>query len=208
MTKRIMAKKETARTHRNAKLWLAEALQVLKTEGIDKVSIEALAKRLGITKGTFYYIFKDRRELLDALLEYYYETYTERYVELANSLEGAPHERFHALIARSIGENVTEYDKAFRIWALKDEKAAELYQRIDAERYRIFKGFFVEHGFSEQDAHVRSEFFLYYYIGALLFDARETSQEEYLYYATRVTEILFSPVLVHIHPRPEAKEQP
>lgn len=193
MTKRIMAKKETARTSRNAQLWLGEALNVLRDEGVEKVSIEYLAKRLGITKGTFYYIFKDRRELLDALLEYYYEAYTQRYVELANSLEGTPLQRFHALLDRSIHEGITDLDKAFRIWALKDEKAAALFKRIDEARYQMIKTFFTDHGFDEMETRVRSEVFLYYYIGALLFDDRETPNDEYLFYAKRVSEILFAP---------------
>src|SRR5262245_65466151 len=49
--------------------WVEAGLAELSRGGIDGVRIEVLAKTLGVTKGGFYRRFKDRRALLDALLE-------------------------------------------------------------------------------------------------------------------------------------------
>jgi len=49
--------------------WVEAALAELAQGGIDRVRVEVLAKALGVTKGGFYRRFKDRRALLDALLE-------------------------------------------------------------------------------------------------------------------------------------------
>jgi AcrR family transcriptional regulator len=49
--------------------WVATGLAELARGGIDGVRVEVLAERLGITKGGFYRRFKDRRALLDAMLE-------------------------------------------------------------------------------------------------------------------------------------------
>ena len=49
--------------------WVATGLAELARGGVDGVRVEVLAERLGITKGGFYRRFKDRRALLDAMLE-------------------------------------------------------------------------------------------------------------------------------------------
>ena len=49
--------------------WVTAGLAELAIGGIDGVRVEVLAERLGVTKGGFYRRFKDRRTLLDAMLE-------------------------------------------------------------------------------------------------------------------------------------------
>ena len=48
--------------------WIDFALQRLTEEGIDKVTITGLARELSVTKGSFYWHFKDRDDLLQAML--------------------------------------------------------------------------------------------------------------------------------------------
>ena len=49
--------------------WVETGLAELGRAGIEGVRVEVLAVRLGVTKGGFYRRFKDRRALLDAMLE-------------------------------------------------------------------------------------------------------------------------------------------
>lgn len=49
--------------------WTALALTVLADEGLSAIGIEPLAKRGGATKGSLYWHFKSREELLAATLE-------------------------------------------------------------------------------------------------------------------------------------------
>ncbi len=62
--------------------WLAKALDVLAEEGIGAVCIEPVAKALGVTKGSFYWHFQDRDELVERLLEYWETERTDRLVDL------------------------------------------------------------------------------------------------------------------------------
>ncbi len=48
------------------KSWLDAALQALASGGIDKVRVESLAKKLGVTNGSFYWQLKD-------IEQFYYE---------------------------------------------------------------------------------------------------------------------------------------
>ena len=50
--------------------WLKAALNQC-TAGIDTVKVAPLAEQLGVTTGSFYWHFKNRRELLEAMLEYW-----------------------------------------------------------------------------------------------------------------------------------------
>ena len=49
--------------------WVTAGLAELAKGGIDGVRVEVLAERLGVTKGGFYRRFRDRRALLNAMLE-------------------------------------------------------------------------------------------------------------------------------------------
>ncbi len=68
-----MAQASRAKQDRSARLdadaWIAAAFDALAEGGIDAVRVEPLATALGITKGSFYWHFADRRALLDAMLE-------------------------------------------------------------------------------------------------------------------------------------------
>ena len=56
--------------------WVAAAFRLLGRRGIAAVGVEPLAKALGVTKGSFYWHFTDRRALLQALLAYWEERET------------------------------------------------------------------------------------------------------------------------------------
>ena len=61
-----MVQEKTERLTRDA--WLKAALS-LCVAGIDKLKVAPLAEYLGVTTGSFYWHFKNRRELLEALLD-------------------------------------------------------------------------------------------------------------------------------------------
>src|ERR671910_2473019 len=56
--------------------WVEAARAVMAEGGIDAVAVEPLARRLGVTKGSFYWHFKDRRALLETTLERWEEEST------------------------------------------------------------------------------------------------------------------------------------
>ena len=49
--------------------WIKGAFAILAEHGPAGLRVEVLAKRLDVTKGSFYWHFKDRRDLLDAVLD-------------------------------------------------------------------------------------------------------------------------------------------
>ena len=57
--------------------WLARALEVLGKKGAGELTIESLARRLGVTKGSFYWHFKDRADFFRQLIEFWDENFTQ-----------------------------------------------------------------------------------------------------------------------------------
>jgi AcrR family transcriptional regulator len=153
--------------------WIEAGLKEIGRGGVAQVRVEVLAERLGVTKGGFYRRFKDRRALLDALLE----TWTrgriaaiEQQTTLGN--ESAV-ERLKALI-RLYSERVNPegmaIELAIRQWARSDRGAAKAVARVDAERLRGVEQLYVRMGLSEADARARAVLFYAFIFGqALIF---------------------------------------
>jgi AcrR family transcriptional regulator len=116
--------------------WIAAALAVLRIEGIDGVRIEVLARRLHITKGSFYHHFKDRDELYAAMLDQWRGRLT---VDVIDEIERIvdPRERFRQVmhVPYDVDRADRDIDLAVMLWARRDPRAAEVLQ--DADRLRI-----------------------------------------------------------------------
>ena len=48
--------------------WVAMALDVLVSDGVERVKVLALAEQMGVSRSSFYWYFKSRQDLLDTLL--------------------------------------------------------------------------------------------------------------------------------------------
>jgi AcrR family transcriptional regulator len=77
--------------------WETAALDALAETGVAGVAIEPLARRLGVTKGSFYWHFTDRDALLAASLRRWEQSYTERIIAALADV-GEPRERLRRLI--------------------------------------------------------------------------------------------------------------
>ena len=65
---------ESSGQHLSREDWILEALKVMDREGIHGVKISALAESLGVTKGSFYWHFKSREDLLAGILSFWAES--------------------------------------------------------------------------------------------------------------------------------------
>ena len=63
----------TERAPLDRSAWIEAAIDLIATEGVAGLRIETLARKLRVTKGSFYWHFRDRRALQRALLEHWRE---------------------------------------------------------------------------------------------------------------------------------------
>jgi AcrR family transcriptional regulator len=77
--------------------WTGAALDALARDGLRAVAVEPLAERLGATKGSFYWHFRDRNALLEAAVTQWERTATDELIARLEELPEAP-ERAHATV--------------------------------------------------------------------------------------------------------------
>lgn len=157
--------------------WLAKALDVLTNEGFAAVRIERLAKALGVTKGSFYWHFKDHRDLLDGILAYWAEELTENVVEMVNQAHGDAKQRLLTLMAILSDEKFGRHEAAIRAWSTHDRAAAAVVKKVDQQRLATIRKLFRQMGFRGDQVEMRTRLFAYYYVAESSIRDRESDQE-------------------------------
>ena len=69
--------------------WIIAALRAASRQGVSGIAVEPLAKSLGATKGSFYWHFRDRGELVMAALERWEREGTEAVIATLSPLDDA-----------------------------------------------------------------------------------------------------------------------
>ncbi len=120
--------------------WVEEGLRALAAGGPDAVRVEALAKRLGVTKGGFYGAFADRDALLDAMLDAWERESTDEVLELVEAEGGDPKTRIQrAGVLTFSDDRLLPIDLAVRDWARRDEAVAARLRRVDNRRMALLR---------------------------------------------------------------------
>jgi len=156
--------------------WLDAARQALIEEGTAGVEVNKLAKRLGVSRGGFYWFFESRDQLLDALIAYWADTSTtlfERILDPANR-DGA--REFHQLIDLWIEESDYDpkWDGAVRDWARTSARVLKAVRTVDDRRIGIIEKVFHDLGYTGQDALVRARVTYYHQVGYYAMGVRES----------------------------------
>jgi len=170
--------------------WLSEALEVLRESGIDHVKVEPLAKRLGVTKGSFYWHFKDRADLLRALPEHWAKSQTEPVIAHAQSIDGGPVEKMRAVLEFLAREDPDRYDNAMRAWAQFDSDVADAVAAIDTRRMAYAGELFKQAGLPAEEAAFRARLWYFYDVGEHITGDTPTDTAERLRRAERRLAIL------------------
>ncbi|NEW07390.1 TetR family transcriptional regulator [Paenibacillus sp. SYP-B3998] len=144
--------------------WIRAGLETLSQSGIASVKIEAIARKLKISKGSFYHYFRDRAELLEAMF-FYWEVHLTREVirEMENSGMSAK-EQFQALVYGSFSHTI-RLQSAILAWANQDEQIAERVKEIEQERVQYIERLFNEMGLPPAESKVRAEISYFTFLG-------------------------------------------
>lgn len=145
--------------------WILGALELLTSVGVQGVKIVPLAELLGVTSGSFYWHFKNRRELHDALLEYWEREMTDMAIEQARDFSGTPEERIWNLMEQVMSSGLARYDLAIWHWAQSDTAANTAFERTLKKRFEFAKWMFKQVGFSDTQAEARGRMMVVYMMG-------------------------------------------
>lgn len=146
--------------------WIAAARKVLVTSGIDDVKVDQLARRMKMTRGSFYWHFQHRKDLLDSLLS---DWEGRNYFELAQirgkwDRSGA---NLTEVLLTWLGEDPAfpAFDMAIRVWARKSKPVASSVQRIDNAWVELLTELFTKNGFDADESNVRARVAYYHQVG-------------------------------------------
>lgn len=136
--------------------WIVAALRALVEGGVGAVRVERLAKALKVTKGSFYWHFKDRGDLLSALLDLWDTDFTQQLIENAAHLH-SPKDRLRALAREALepvmlGVDSGRGEVALQAWAALDANVAERLRRVEATRVGYLRDELRAAGLSESAA--------------------------------------------------------
>lgn len=140
--------------------WLRKALETIARDGDKGVRIDALARDLNITKGSFYHHFRDRQDFIDQVVDFWVERYNRYVIETIEQFEGSPEDRLRSLMKLLKREELDAYDMTFRAWAVHDPGIAKRVRQVDLTRYGFIRGLFEEMGFEGTDLELRTRIWL------------------------------------------------
>lgn len=162
-------KQKRAQLDRHA--WIAGAIEVLADEGVSGLRVEVLAKRLKVTKGSFYWHFQDRRDLLMAVLGEWKEGRIRDILKQTRAQSGRELEQiYHVIDVYSTSRNRrgVVIELAVRDWARRDPEAAAIVAEVDDVRLRCSRDLFLACGLSAEEASSRSMLLYAYVFGVSL----------------------------------------
>jgi AcrR family transcriptional regulator len=151
--------------------WIRAATAMLADSGPDGVRVESLARRLDVTKGSFYWHFEDRQDLLGAILQYWKEGRIRDIVKQTQAASGRELEQIHHVLevyAANRNRKGIPIELAVRDWARRDSQAAAVVAEVDATRFERARRLFLACGLDEVESAARSTLVYAYVFGVSL----------------------------------------
>ena len=146
--------------------WVDAASEVLVDQGIDHVRVDVLARQLGVTRGSFYWHFRSREDLLRRVLQSWRERTTEQLTQRLAGASSDPHELLRDVISLPFrgraAARAARIELAIRAWARRDQLAQMAVDEADASRIGYHAQLFSALGFGLNEARMRA-FLLYSY---------------------------------------------
>jgi AcrR family transcriptional regulator len=159
--------------------WLETARQALIEEGTAGVEVNKLAKRLGVSRGGFYWFFESREQLLDELLTYWATTSVTLFERLIQPGKRNGLDEYHALISLWVDEKEYDprWDGAVRDWARTSAAVLKSVHAVDVKRIAIIEQMFLHMGFQNTEAHIRARVTYYHQVGYYALGVRESRKQ-------------------------------
>ena len=170
---------DTARSRASADDWLAAARDILIARGVDHVRIVTLADKLGVSRSSFYWFWRDRAALLSALIDVWRQSNRQEILRQAaapaDDIASAVLNLFECWTAHSKFD--PRLDFAMREWSRRDVGLQRTLREEDAACVAAIAGMYQRYGFAEADAFVRARIVYFTQIGYYAVEPGDTETE-------------------------------
>ena len=155
--------------------WLNVARDILVSDGVAEVKVLTIGERLQVARSSFYWYFKSRKDLLDALLADWETTNTAilvRHCEMpVQTITGAVCNFFRCFVDPELFDQ--RLDFAVREWARRDGSVRRVIDRADDTRLAAVAAMFRRHGYSDYEADARARILYFMQLGYHALDQSE-----------------------------------
>ncbi len=146
--------------------WELAALELIEEQGVAAVTVELLARRLGVTKGSFYWHFASRDALLEAALKRWEQLDTVGVIAQVDRI-ASPRERVVALF-RHTSHEIREHVMFSALLRAMDHPAVQpVMQRVSQRRVAYLSAALRAAGLERTDAAHRAQLAYAAYVGML-----------------------------------------
>jgi AcrR family transcriptional regulator len=136
--------------------WLQAGYTILAADGLEALKLDRLCTALGVTKGSFYWHFKDMATYRSALLTAWADLHDRERSSFGGSRDVPARERLAAMMTALLGERQWNLERAMREWARTDAAVADSVRAADAKVREAVRAAFEDAGFLGEDAEVRA----------------------------------------------------
>lgn len=152
-----MAAKNRATARLSREEWLARALDILATEGQAKLRVETICAALGVTKGSFYWHFKDRDDFVRSLVLFWSERFTDPVMRSVTQSAQEAEARLKVLLHVVSDGRYARYEVSIRAWAAQEpDLVAVIVKDVDERRLAFVQAIFTDLGFIGTDSEMRA----------------------------------------------------
>jgi len=149
----VMLTNSEHKTGLSRQRWLELAMETMSRESKSKFNVDSLIKAMPVSKGSFYWHFKNRAEFLAALVEYWELSDTEYVIEALDTLPQAATaaDKLWELMCIVYEKGYSRHDLLIRSLTLEFPELRKAVAAVDRKRYDNVRQLFKEMGF-EGDA--------------------------------------------------------
>jgi AcrR family transcriptional regulator len=146
--------------------WIDFALATLAREGFHALKADVLARKLGVSRGSFYWHFANLRGFHGRVIAHWRQMATDAIIaDLAQY--HAPEQRLEVLLRRAFGHGAL-MEVRMRNWADKNAEAARALGKIDRQRRGYIEKLLRQTGVAPSAAATRAQLLYWSYLGAAL----------------------------------------
>ena len=152
--------------------WIDFALKTLAREGFQALKADVLARKLGVSRGSFYWHFAELGTFHAGVIEHWRQVATEAIIAGLERYDSRE-QRLDVLLRGAFGHGAL-LEIRMRAWADENAQAARVMNDIDRRRRAYIEQILVQAGVAPQLAATRAQLLYWAYLGAALSRSRLT----------------------------------
>ncbi|MBV9834684.1 MAG: TetR/AcrR family transcriptional regulator [Alphaproteobacteria bacterium] len=143
--------------------WIAHGLRVLARDGANALKVGPLAQGLNVSRGSFYWHFRDIADFQAQLLQSWQESSTDQVIQSLDARKGEP--GLLRELMQSALSSGRRLDRAMRSWAAEDRAVAAIVASVDAKRVSRVAALLIDAGVAAEHATHRACFLYWAFLG-------------------------------------------